>query len=107
MTRFYTGDVISVGADEGIYVGRDQIRPLYQQVVNQGTVKIDSVYTYVNGDAGWDWTDFHVTPLDSKTEPFTFVILFLWTKFTENGCARAIFSLRAVYATARLAPSHP
>ncbi len=83
VTRFYAPDVISVGEGEGIYIGRDAIRPLYQDVVRNNHVKIDSLYTYVRGDAGWDWTDFHVEPTDGKTKPFTFVILFLWAR--EHG----------------------
>jgi hypothetical protein len=39
---------------------------------------VESVYTFVKGDAGWDWADFHVYPTDGKTAPFTFAILFLW-----------------------------
>jgi ketosteroid isomerase-like protein len=83
VTQFYAPDVISVGVGEGIYVGTVQIRPLYADVVKNNEVKIESRYTYVNGNAGWDWTDFHVHPTDGKTKPFTFVILFLWAK--ENG----------------------
>jgi len=85
VTRFYAPDVISVegGPNGGIYVGRDQIRPLYEKVVKDSLVKVDSVYTYVNGNAGWDWTDFHVRFTDGKTQPFTFALLFLWAK--ENG----------------------
>ena len=60
VTKFYTADVISVGEGEGIYVGRDQIRPLYIDVVKANRVKVHSVYSYVNGNAGWDWADFHV-----------------------------------------------
>ena len=85
VTQFYAPDVISVegGPNGGIYVGRDQIRPLYERVVKDSLVKVDSVYTYVNGNAGWDWTDFHVRFTDGKTKPFTFALLFLWAK--ENG----------------------
>jgi len=85
VTQFYASDVISVegGSNGGIYVGRDQIRPLYERVVKDSLVKVDSVYTYVNGNAGWDWTDFHVRFTDGKTKPFTFALLFLWAK--ENG----------------------
>ena len=82
LTKFYTQDVISVEgtADGGIYVGREQIRPLYERVVKDSLVKVESVHTFVNGDSGWDWADFHVTFTDGKTKPFTFAILFLWTK---------------------------
>ena len=78
VTQFYSADVISVGEGEGIFIGRDQIRPLYQQVVKDNKVRIDSVYTFVSGNAGWDWADFHVMP--DKGDPFTFAILFLWAK---------------------------
>lgn len=80
VTRFYSADVISVGQGEGIYVGREQIRPLYQEVVKTNKVKVESIYSFVKGDAGWDWADFHVYPTDGKTAPFTFAILFLWAR---------------------------
>src|SRR5688572_3626219 len=82
LTKFYTPDVITVEGtpDGGIFVGREQIRPLYERVVKDSLVKVDSVHTFVNGDSGWDWADFHVTSPDGKMQPFTFAILFLWTK---------------------------
>src|ERR1700748_2744649 len=83
VTKFYTADVVSVGEGEGVFIGRDAIRPLYQEVVKNNKVKVESVQTFVKGDAGWDGADFHVYPTDGKTEPFTFAILFLWTR--ENG----------------------
>jgi hypothetical protein len=63
-----------------VFIGRDAIRPLYQEVVRNNKVKVESVQSFVKGDAGWDWADFHVYPTDGKTEPFTFAILFLWTR---------------------------
>jgi uncharacterized protein (TIGR02246 family) len=80
VTKFYTDDVVSVGEGEGVFIGRDAIRPLYQEVVKNNKVKVESIRTFVKGDAGWDWADFHVYPTDGKTEPFTFAILFLWTR---------------------------
>lgn len=80
VTKFYTDDVVSVGEGEGVFIGRDAIRPLYQEVVKNNEVKVESIRTFVKGDAGWDWADFHVYPTDGKTEPFTFAILFLWTR---------------------------
>jgi ketosteroid isomerase-like protein len=80
VTRFYTADVISAGEGEGVFIGRDQIRPLYQEVVKDNKVKVESVQTFVKGDVGWDWANFHVYPTDGKTQPFTFAILFLWTR---------------------------
>lgn len=82
LTKFYTPDVITVEGtpDGGIYLGTEQIRPLYEQHVKDSLVKVDSVHTFVNGDAGWDWTDFHVSFPNGEMKPFTFAILFLWTK---------------------------
>lgn len=80
VSKFYTADVISVGVPEGIFIGRDQIRPIYEEVVRGNTVKVESIHTYVNGNAGWDWTDFHVQPTDPQQKPFTLAILFLWAK---------------------------
>jgi ketosteroid isomerase-like protein len=104
VTQFYTADVFSVGDGEGIFVGRDQIRPLYQEVVKDNKVKIDSVNTFVNGSAGWDWADFNVTPTDGKTKPFTFAILFLWTKIDGVWMCKGDFFVRGSFRSGKLAP---
>lgn len=105
--QFYTDDVISVGEGEGIYVGRESIRPLYAEVVKSNLVKIDSVYSYVQGRAGWDWADFHVTPTDGKTQPFTFAILFLWTKIGERWWCKGDFFVNGSLREGKLAPPQP
>jgi ketosteroid isomerase-like protein len=105
VTQFYSADVISVGEGEGIFIGRDQIRPLYQEVVKDNRVDIDSVYTFVSGDAGWDWADFHVTP--AKGEPFTFAILFLWSKIDGQWMCKGDFFLTGSFRTGKLAPAAP
>lgn len=105
VTQFYTPDVISVGEGEGIYVGRDAIRPLYQDVVKNNHVKIDSVYSFVKGDTGWDWTDFHVQPTDGKTAPFTFVILFLWTKVDGVWMCKGDFFVNGSLRGGKLTPA--
>jgi ketosteroid isomerase-like protein len=91
LTKFYTPDVISVGEGEGIYVGTDQIRPLYEEVVQNNKVKVESIYTFVDGSAGWDWADFHVYPRDGKAKPFTFAILFLWAKVNGQWLCKGDF----------------
>ena len=83
VNKFYAADVISTGEGEGIAIGRAQLMPLYKEVVAANHVRVESFYTYVSGDAGWDWADFHVMPTGGKDKPFTFRILFLWAK--ENG----------------------
>lgn len=77
---FYAGDEITVAAGDKIYFGRKDILPEYKKDVGTNHVKIESVRMYVNGNAGWDFADFHVTPTDGKSKPFTFAILFLWSK---------------------------
>lgn len=105
VTQFYSPDVISVegGANGGIYVGRDQIRPLYERVVKDSLVKVDSVYTYVNGNAGWDWTDFHVRFTDGKTKPFTFALLFLWAKENGQWICKGDYFVTGSFRTGKLA----
>ena len=111
LTKFYTPDVISVEgtADGGIYVGREQIRPLYERVVKDSLVKVDSVHTFVNGDAGWDWADFHVRFPDGKTQPFTFAILFLWTKVNGEWMCKGDYFMTGSFRDGKLAkdPSTP
>ena len=105
VTQFYAPDVISVegGSNGGIYVGRDQIRPLYERVVKDSLVKVDSVYTYVNGNAGWDWTDFHVRFTDGKTKPFTFALLFLWAKENGQWICKGDYFVTGSFRTGKLA----
>jgi hypothetical protein len=105
VTHFYSPDVISVGEGEGIYVGRDQIRPLYEEVVKDNRVKIDSVYTYVNGDAGWDWADFQVFPTNPKNKPFTFAILFLWAKVHGAWVCKGDFFVNGSFRSGKLTPA--
>jgi len=102
--RFYTPDVISVGQGEGIYVGSEQIRPLYAEVVKTNKVKVDSIYTFVKGDAGWDWADFHVYPTDGKTAPFTFAILFLWTRIDGEWMCKGDFFVTGSLKEGKLTP---
>jgi uncharacterized protein (TIGR02246 family) len=105
VTEFYAPDVISVGEGEGIYIGREQIRPLYEEVVKDNRVKVDSVYTYVNGNAGWDWADFHVYPADPKKPPFTFAILFLWAKVDGAWLCKGDFFVNGSLRGGKLTPA--
>lgn len=80
LTRFYSADVISTDLEGNTHMGTAGLRPLYEQVVTTGTVKVESVHPHVNGNMGWDWANFHVTPDDPAEAPFTFKILFLWER---------------------------
>lgn len=79
LTRFYTRDAISTGEGEAVLSRPEQFRRLYESVVGD-VVRIESVYTHVNGDVGWDWANFHVTPADPEKASFVMKILFLWER---------------------------
>ena len=88
VTKFYAADAVSMGeGDPGTMVGRDQFREAYRKYVKDVTsVRIESVRTVVNGNAGWDWTNFYATvrPEKAKGYPPPLVrVLFLWSK--ESG----------------------
>ncbi|MEQ9462041.1 MAG: nuclear transport factor 2 family protein [Haliea sp.] len=80
LTRFYSSSVISTGPDGSTHVGREELRPIYNEVI-ASTVRIEPYKSFVRGDAGWDWVNFHVTPPpEAGAEPFTFKMLFLWER---------------------------
>ncbi len=83
LTRFYHPDVVSTDPAGTTHVGRDALRPVYAEVIG-GDVRIESYRSFVKGDAGWDWVNFHVTPpAEAGQQPFTFKMLFLWAR--EDG----------------------
>ncbi len=79
--QFYTEDLVSTGPDTHVK-GRPALLEQYKKHIAD-TVKVESVHTHVNGDAGWDWANFYVTPADSSVEAFVLAILFLREK--SNG----------------------
>lgn len=80
IANFYAVNAIEAGAAGDVSVGRDQIKPGLAEAVNSGTVKIRSVYTFVAGDAGWDWTDFALYSADKKVKEGALTVLFLWAR---------------------------
>jgi uncharacterized protein (TIGR02246 family) len=88
VTKFYSEDAISLGeGDPNTMVGREQFRAAYQTYVKDvPSVRIESVRSYVNGNAGWDWANFYSSPKPGKKSlypPSPIRILFTWAK--ENG----------------------
>ena len=80
LTNFYSEDAISTDNEGKTHIGRAELRPVYEEVIG-AFVDVESFDTFVNGDAGWDWTNFHVSfPPEAKMEPFTFKMLFLWER---------------------------
>ena len=83
INRFYSDKAISTGPDGTTKIGREELRPVYEEVIG-GNVRIESFNTVVEGDTGWDWANFYVTPPPESGEaPFSFKMLFLWQR--ENG----------------------
>jgi len=92
VSKFYAEDEITVGRNR-VFLGRKEIRPAYQEAVKEANVKVESVYTFVKGDAGWDWADFHITPKNGKGDPKTLAILFLWAKVNGEWICMGDFSV--------------
>jgi hypothetical protein len=65
-------------------MGRTQFLELYKQFVLDTTkIRIESVHTYVNGNMGWDWTNFYADVKPEKVKdypPSPVRILFVWEK---------------------------
>ena len=85
VAKFYSADAISAGeGDPATMVGRVAFRKAYQQYVKDvSSIRIESVETYVNGNAGWDWTNFYATPKPDKAKdypPSPVRIVFLWSR---------------------------
>lgn len=72
------------GAPEEFAVGTSEFLAMYKTYLADTTkVRIESIYTKVNGNMGWDWTNFYaeVKPAKVKDYPPSPVrILFLWEK---------------------------
>lgn len=80
LTRFYAPTAISTDNEGKTRIGREQLRPVYEEVIGS-LVRIESYATFVSGDAGWDWVNFHVSfPPGVDENPFTFKMLFLWER---------------------------
>jgi hypothetical protein len=92
---FVGGTVVGSGA---------ALLAMAQEVVRDNEIKIESVYTYVRGNAGWDWTYFNVMPTDGKTKPFSFAILFLWSKIDGVWCCKGNSFVRGSFRSGKLAP---
>lgn len=88
VTRFYAPDAVSVGeGDPNTLRGTKQFREAYTHLLRDITsVRVESVRSVVNGNAGWDWANFYATvkPEKAREYPSSPVrILFLFSK--EHG----------------------
>jgi len=83
---FYSPQAFSAAEGEPTFFahGRTQFLELYKTFVADTTkVRIESVHTYVNGNMGWDWTNFYADVKPEKVKdypPSPVRILFVWEK---------------------------
>jgi uncharacterized protein (TIGR02246 family) len=85
VTRFYAPDAVSVGeGDPTTLKGTKQFRKAYKQLLQDITsVRVESVRSVVNGNAGWDWANFYANVKPEKAReypPSPVRILFLFSK---------------------------
>lgn len=83
---FYSPQAFSAaeGEPEFFALGQKQFLELYKTFVADTTkVRIESVHTYVNGNMGWDWANFHADVKPEKVKdypPSPVRILFVWER---------------------------
>lgn len=99
--QFYTADAFTTGEGMEVAIGREQLTPMYQHLVNDYTVDIKSFHTYVKGDNGWDFADFYVTPRDKNEKPFSFKIVFMWEKVKGKWMCNADMFFKGAFDKAR------
>ena len=85
VTRFYSADAISAGeGDPDTTVGRAALRAQYLEIMKaSATARIESVHSFVRGNAGWDWTNFYHVARPGREKdvpPSPLRILFLWER---------------------------
>jgi ketosteroid isomerase-like protein len=81
---FFTEDVVWMGSGLPSRNGKAEIRAMFEEVAGTGTVRSESLAAYVNGDSGWNFVDYHVTPNDSAVSPWTFRTSFQWTRSDDQ-----------------------
>lgn len=86
VTGFYSPHAFTAAEGEPKFYaqGRTQFLELYKTYVADTTkIRIESVHTYVNGNMGWDWTNFYADVKPEKVKdypPSPVRILFVWEK---------------------------
>lgn len=86
VTGFYARNAFTAfeGDPEHFSVGRTAFLEMYKTYVQDTTkVRIESVHTHVNGNMGWDWTNFYADVKPEKVKdypPSPVRILFLWER---------------------------
>jgi ketosteroid isomerase-like protein len=77
---FFTDDVVWMGAGWPSREGKPELRKLFEDVVGTARVHCRSLYANVDGNSGWNFVDYTVTPHDTAVAPWTFRTSFQWTR---------------------------
>lgn len=80
LTRFFTPDALWEYHGYPRHEGREALRGLFEEVVQKDRVKVIPIRSWVAGDAGWDFTDYRVTPRDPDEPGWTFRQMFYWVR---------------------------
>ena len=86
VTGFYSPQAFTAAEGEPKFFaqGTVQFLELYKTyLADTNRIRIESVHTYVNGNMGWDWTNFHADVKPEKVKdypPSPVRILFVWEK---------------------------
>lgn len=80
LMTFFTDDVVWMGAGWPSREGKPDLRELFEQVAGTARVHCRSMCAHVDGDSGWNFVDYAVTPKNPATPPWTFRTSFQWTR---------------------------
>lgn len=80
LMTFFAEDVVWMGAGWPSREGKEELRTLFAEVAGTAKVHCRSLCAYVNGDSGWNFVDYAVTPNDRSVAPWTFRTSFQWTR---------------------------
>lgn len=90
--HFFAKDALWAAQDFPELRGEAEMRPFFDEVTSNYTVAVRPLDTYVNGDNGWDFVDYPVTPRNPDEEAWSFRVLFNWARIDGDWKANAIVS---------------
>jgi len=81
---FFTEDAVWMGSGWPSRSGKAELRAMFKEVAGTAKVHSRSLSAYVNGDSGWNFVDYAVTPNDPAVSPWTFRTSFQWTRADDQ-----------------------
>lgn len=90
LADFFTTDAFWSGAGLPERRGHEQLREMFIEVISAQTVAHSHGESAFSETTGWDCRNWHVTPMDSMAQPWTFRALFYWTCIGEQWLCEAV-----------------